>query len=251
MAAVRVIVGRRRRVPYEELQSVVFDARQWSKRDVHAWLQQHGFDPRDLIKSQGVYRYPVRDKSAFVPRSLRTISLGRWEQVTMASNPKGKKKRRAKRSRKRLKQQHRRATRRAKTKRRSAPRRARSKAKTTRTTTKTVKVMRTNARRGRPRKAPGAPRARGATRFTIAFTPASVRLFARVARLSKPRLREMRRALRRHPTGGVYVALPTWHGSRDQAQQLARRVQVLLAYAAGRRRSSINAASAPRVVAVP
>lgn len=249
MAAVRIIVGRPRGAKADAVQSFMFDARQWAKRDVRAWLEQQGFDARDLIASQGRYRYDVRNRSAFVPRTLRAVSIGRWEQVTMASNPTKGAKRRKKKSRKGRARARARAARRPAAKRRPV-RRAQPKGKTTRTTVHSVKVMRVNARRGRPRKAAGAPRARGATRFTVAFSPLSARLFARVARLAKPRVREMRRALKRHPSGGVYVALPAWHGSRAQAQRMADRVQLLLAYAAGRRRASLGSASA-RVVSVP
>lgn len=108
--------------------------------------------------------------------------------------------------------------------------------------------MRTNARRRRPRRS---ARAHSSTRYTLAFTPAAASQFARIARLSTVRRREMRRALRRHPSGGVYVALPTWHGTREQAQRLGARVQLILAYAAGRRRAALTSSAAPRVVAVP
>lgn len=106
--------------------------------------------------------------------------------------------------------------------------------------------MRTNARRRRRTR-----RAASSRRYTIAFTPSTARQFARIARLSQARRREMRRALRRHPSGGVYVALPTWHGTPAQAKRLASRAWLLLVYAAGRRRASLASSAPPRVVAVP
>lgn len=252
MRGIRVIVGRRQRVPYEELQAVVFDATQWALRDVRSWMQQHGFDLRALVRSQGVYRYAVRDKRDFVPRSLRTISLNRWEQVTMASNPKRRgKKRRASKRRARNASRRRKVSARSSTRtrvRKNARRRLRRRRnpKTVRTDVRTVKVMRTNARkrRARPRRA-----VRSSTRYTLAFTPAAARLFARM--LKKARRREMRRSLRRHPSGGVYVALPTWHGSREQANRFAAHARLVLTYAAGRRHAPLTSSAAPRVVAVP
>lgn len=257
MHSIRFVMGRPRGERSNALQSIQFDAREWTERDARAWLDRQGYDPRNLDKSGGWFCYRVRDKSVFIPRTLRAVDTGRREKVTMSSNPK---KRRAKKRPK--KNPAKRRPRAKRVKRSAAP-----KAKTTRTKVTTLKVMRTNARPKKKRT--GAKRRRrvrrlavnrrtvksvaprSASRFTLAFTPQSARRFAQVARLSVARRREMLRALRSHPSGGVFVNSPAWHGSREQATKLAARVRLILAYAAGRRRKSLNAASVPRVVAVP
>jgi hypothetical protein len=118
----------------------------------------------------------------------------------------------------------------AKAKKSRRSKRARSKqGQTTHTTLKSVKVVRKNPQ----------------TRYTIALSPSAARTLALTTGH-----REILKALRRHPRGGLFVTLPAWHGPHREAQQLAVRVQAVLAYAAGRHRKPL-AASPPRVVAVP
>jgi hypothetical protein len=254
---VRFVVGRLRYSNDRAVHVVVFDSREFSERDARRWLLDHGFKSRVLQRDGRVWRSRERERAEFDPRSFRSIEPGRQEVVTMASNPKrrGKKRRAVKRRRSRARRR-RKVSASSSTRtglrvnaRRARRRRRRRSGKTVRTDTRTVKVMRTNARKRRAR--PRRRSARSSTRYTLAFTPASLQAFARFARLSPARRREMRRAVRRHPTGGVYVALPAWYGSRETAKRVASRVQLLLAYVAGRRRASLTSSAAPRVVAVP
>lgn len=251
MHGIRFIMGRPRGERANALQSIRFDAREWTERDARAWLDRQGYNPRNLDQVSGWFSYRVRDKSVFVPRTLRAVDTGRREKVTMSSNP--KKRRRPKKRRPKKNP----AKRRARVKR--SKRTARAKGKTTFTTTKAVKVVRTNPkrkkRRAPKRRAPTKPRSskarRSSSRYTLAFAPAAARAFAQAARLSQARRREMLRTLRSHPSGGVFVSSPAWHGTRAQATKLAARVRLILVYAAGRRRKTLSAASVPRVVAVP
>jgi hypothetical protein len=247
---IRFVIGRPLGSTRTAIQSVVFAAGAWRDSDARRWLHRQGFKPRHLDKGPRWLRYRLRDAQEFEPRSFRTIETGRRETVTMASNARKKKRRRSKARRSKARTTKRNPTRRAKSKRPSSSsrtgvkkrrrkarraKRASPKAQTTRTTVKSVKVTKKNPR----------------TRYTIALSPGSARTLAAMAKLSKPRRQEMVKSLRRHPRGGVYVALPTWHGSHREAQQLADHAKVVLAYAAGRRRKSLPVASLPRVVAVP
>ena len=249
MPGIRFVIGRPRGSTTTAIQSVVFAASAWSDSDARSWLHRQGFKPRKLDKGAGWLRYRLRDAKDFEPRSFRTIETGRREKVTMSVNTRKKRRRSKARSSKRN------PSRRAKHKRAKArkpvssgrtgvkkrgkkarhAKRASPKAQTTRTTVKSVKVTKKNPR----------------TRYTIALSPGSARTLAAMSKLTKQRRQEMLKSLRQHPRGGVYVALPAWHGSHREAQQLADRAQLVLAYAAGRRRKSLPAASLPRVVAVP
>lgn len=253
MHGIRFVIGRPRGSSSTAIQSIVFDANAWTDADARSWLFRQGFKPRNLDKSGRLLRYRLREQKDFEPRSFRTISTGRREKVTMSSNSR---KKRGSGKRRRAKQRTKRnptAKRRAKPKRTKPAKR--SNGKTVRTIVKSVKVTKQNPRKkkSRKKKRAAAPRTKKnpSTRYTIAFAPSAARTFAKVARLSVQHRREMLKALRRHPSGGVYVAAPAWHGTRDQAQRLADRVQTILAYAAGRRRASLTSASVPRVIAVP
>jgi hypothetical protein len=241
---IRFVVGRLRSSSDRAVQSIVFDSHEWSERDARGWLDEHGFKVRALDRAGRWWRSRQREPREFDSRSFRTIDTVPREVVTMASNPKrrGKKRRAPKRRRAAASRRRKLSGSRTRTRVRKNTRRRRARAKTVRTKVTTVRVMRTNARRRRRR-------ARSSARYTVAFAPAAAKLFGRMLR--KVRRREMRRALRRHPRGGVYVALPAWHGSREQAQRLADRVRLVLTYLAGRRRASLTSSSVPRVVAVP
>lgn len=242
---IRFVVGERRISQFvsgRSLQSILFDARKWTKPAAQAWLAREHFKRRPLTRSMsGAQLRYVHDARKFQPRSFQTFATqGKMEKVTMASNPKRAKKKSS-----------------AKKKRRGALRRGSG--KVTRTNIKSVKVVKTNPKKRKKKRSRAKKRGvrknarRGsgaAARYTVAMSAGDAKRFAQIL---KPATRdEMSRALQRHPRGGVYVALPSWHGTRTQADELKARIQLVLAYDAGRRRKSLRpAGNSIRVVAVP
>lgn len=99
------------------------------------------------------------------------------------------------------------------------------------------------AKRTRPKRSKAAP-------YTVVFSGRATARDLIDSMRSPATRRAWRGALRSHPGGGVYIALPAWRGSLESAKQNHAAALSRLAYEAGRRRKRFSGGSV-RVAAVP
>lgn len=82
-----------------EVQSLVFDANRFSRREARTWASEHGFKAPATERLETTIRVRQKSKGSFDESTFRTFSMGSGGVQAVAAVPKRKMRRRRKKRR--------------------------------------------------------------------------------------------------------------------------------------------------------